>query len=32
LINDPNEENNLIGTNVEIEKILSDELLKYESI
>ena len=30
LITDPNEENNLIGINVEIEKMLSDELAKHE--
>ena len=30
LITDPNEENNLIGVNVEIEKMLSDELAKHE--
>ena len=29
LQNDPNEENNLIGKNFEIEKELSKELLKY---
>jgi arylsulfatase A-like enzyme len=32
LINDSNEENNLIGTNPEVEKILSDELLKHKLI
>ena len=30
LITDPNEENNLIGINVDIEKIFSDELVKHE--
>ncbi len=31
LINDPNEENNLIGRHAEVEKTLSNELLKYKN-